>query len=334
MSELHVIAEAGTNHNASLELARVLVSTGLNSGADSVKFQIIYPKGLYVPGFPSEDGYRPNPAIENRRRGMLSDEAYAAVWEYGKEIGIPVTASVFDVRGIRMLEHLGVPYIKLASCDLNNDALIRSAAETGIQLVLATGMSSLREVEHAVSLVRDAGGNPPVLLHCVSIYPTPVERANVRFVSTLLREFGGPVGFSDHTETDTAAILALGLGATWFEKHFTTDRTLEGYDHPYAMEPPALTRYVRSLRDAETALVTPDEKISDAEATVAAVARRSIYAGRDLPAGHVLSERDLLVVRPAGPLTPGDLPALLGRPLLHPVGRHAPLEWNHVTDSR
>ncbi|MFT4606280.1 MAG: N,N'-diacetyllegionaminate synthase [Rhodothermales bacterium] len=331
MNRTHIIAEAGTNHNARLDTGQALIDVAKASGADSVKFQIIYPEGLYIPRLSTSAGFEVNPALERRRQGMLSDAQYADLWTHAAELGLPISASVFDQRGIDLLVKLGVPYIKLASCDLNNDSLIRSATETGIQVILATGMSTLADVEHAVSVVDRASGALPVLLHCVSMYPTPPERANVGFVSTLKSTFGTPVGFSDHTETDTAAILAVALGATWFEKHFTLDRSSEGYDHGYAMEPAGLTAYIRSIREAQGALHTHGEKLSDDELRVAGVARRGLFAAVDLPAGHVLKQGDVVAVRPAGVLGPRDLPIVVGSTASRAIERHTPLSWDLLT---
>ncbi len=328
MNRIHIIAEAGTNHNARLDTGKELIDVAKASGADSVKFQIIYPEGLYIPRLQTSDGFEINPALERRRQGMLSDAEYADLWNHALGLGLPISASVFDQRGIDLLVRLGVPYIKLASCDLNNDGLIQSASETGLQVILATGMSTLADVEHAIGVVQQTGAEAPVLLHCVSVYPTPVERANVGFVATLKSAFGMPVGFSDHTETDTAAILAVALGATWFEKHFTLDRSSEGYDHAYAMEPSGLAGYIDSIREAESALQTHHEKLSAEELRVAGVARRGLFAATDFPSGHVLTPEDILVVRPVGVLGPRDLPAVLGARTTRAIERHTPLSWD------
>ncbi len=323
-SNIHVIAEAGTNHNADPETGKRLIDAAVAAGADSVKFQVIYPEGLYLTHLWEGEQLVENEVVAIRRRGMLTDEDYADLNRYAAEQGIPMSASVFDQRGIDLIAGLDAPYLKLASCDLNNTTLLRQAAATGKKLIVSTGMASLAEVERSVKAILDTGHEDVVLLHCVSVYPCPTEQMNVGFIETLKREFGLPVGLSDHTEEDVAAPMAVALGAIWFEKHYTLDRSAEGFDHAYAMEPDALARYVSVIRNAEKALTAPATKVSEAEAETAQRARRGIYAARDLSAGSVLAAEDLLIVRPEGPINPQDADALIGKTLAADLDRFRP----------
>jgi sialic acid synthase SpsE len=197
--------------------------------------------------------------------------------------------------------------------------LLQAAAGTGRKILLSTGMSTLGEIEQAVAALDRVGAADVVLLHCVSAYPCPTEISNVGFVEVLRTSFGLPVGFSDHTESSEAAIAAVALGATWIEKHLTLDRGAKGFDHAYAMEPEMLAAYIASLRAAAAALRRPAEKVGEAERAVMTRARRGLWAVRDLSPGAVLTEADVVAVRPAGPLTPADLPRILGRRLRHGV---------------
>jgi sialic acid synthase SpsE len=153
---------------------------------------------------------------------------------------------------------------------------------------------------------------------------------NLAFLSTLRSAFGLPIGLSDHTESSLASAMAIALGATWIEKHFTLDRKADGFDHAYAMDPPKLTAFIADLRQASAALEPQAEKVGPSEAIVRGRARRALYAARDLSPGQILTERDVLVVRPEGPLSPGDLPKILGRPLAQAVPRLAPFELGSV----
>jgi sialic acid synthase SpsE len=322
---VHVIAEAGTNHGGRLETALRLADIAASAGADSVKYQIIYPEGLYLPAL-VQDGKRTDNEVYRKRQAMLlPDDAYPKLAEHCRAKKVPFSASIFDRRGLDLLDALDPPYLKIASCDLNHSALLKAAAERGRTLVVSTGMSTLAEIERAVKDVTAVGRARLVLLHCVSVYPCPVERMNLPFLQTLRREFGLPVGLSDHTEGELASTLAVAMGAEWLEKHFTYDRKAEGFDHAYAMEPAALADYVRAVRRAEEACRARDPKVGEAEATVRKRARRSLYAARDLAAGQAIREADVLVVRPEGPFAPGDLAGLLGKRLRKPLKQYEAL---------
>jgi sialic acid synthase SpsE len=283
------------------------------AGADSVKFQIIYPEGLYLPQFFAAGSYSENQAFQQRVAQMLADDDYRALAAQARERGIGFSASVFDERGIALLDDLDAPYIKIASCDLNNSPLLERAAACGRRLVISTGMASLGEIDRAVSDVVKAGQSDIVLMHCVSVYPCPTERMNLGFLDVLRQAFGFPIGLSDHTEQSLAAAIAVSKGVTWIEKHYTLDRTAEGFDHHYAMEPDALARYIADIR-ASTAACQPQlVKVGAAEASVKQRARRGLYAARDIAAGETLSAADLLIVRPEGPLGPNDSTYVIGR---------------------
>ena len=329
-SQLHVIAEAGTNHNARPETARSLVDVAAASGADSAKFQIIYPEGLYLPEFYQDGRYLPNEVFEKRRAGMLQDDDWRTVAKYAAAKPLPLSASVFDRRGLDLLDELNAPYIKIASCDLNNIPLLKDAASRGKRLLVSTGMSTLQEIDRSVEAIRGAGNCPLVLFHCVSIYPCKLERTNLGFIDVLRQKFSLPVGFSDHTESSLAAAIAVSKGATWIEKHITLDRTSPGFDHAYAMEPSAFAAYVADLRSAETACRSTADKLSSDESKVRLRARRSIYAARDLKPGEILKAADVLVVRPEGPLVPGDLDKVVGRAVTQPIKKFDAVNWERL----
>lgn len=330
MSQVHVIAEAGTNHNGQPHTAQQLVDAVQAAAADSVKFQIIYPEGLYLPRFYQDGRYEPNEVFAKRAAAMLPDDAWRKLADHARQRGVPLSASVFDRRGLELLASFDPPYIKIASCDLNNSGLIQAAAALGRKLILSTGMSTLGDIERAVSDVLSTGNSDLVLMHCVSVYPCGTEQMNLSFLEVLRAAFGFPVGLSDHTENSLAAAMAVALGATWIEKHLTLDRASAGFDHAYAMEPVMMGQFVRDVRAAEAACRRPSAKVGAAESQVRARARRALYAARELPAGAVLAESDVLVVRPEGPLEPRDLPRVLGKRLRQSVRQFQPLSLDCV----
>jgi N,N'-diacetyllegionaminate synthase len=324
-SRLHVIAEAGTNHDGNLSQAKNLVNAALASGADSIKFQVIYPEGLYLPVVHSLEGCVMNPVLEIRARTALSDEEYDDLWKYARSVGMEISASVFDPQGIALLSNLGVSYIKIASCDLNNLSLISQAAELGRKLVISTGMASLAEIERTMEVLTQIGNTDVVLMHCVSIYPCPLEQMNLSFLTTLRKEFGCPIGLSDHTQSNLAGAAAIALGATWIEKHFTLDRNAEGFDHHHSIEPQAFALYCESLRSCAAALEPTVVKTTPEELSVRTRARRGLYAARDLPAGSTVQFEDILVVRPESALGPGELGLILGKRTSVALERYQPL---------
>jgi N,N'-diacetyllegionaminate synthase len=329
-SPVHVIAEAGTNHGGSLETARQLVDIARLAGADSVKFQVIYPEGLYLPEFLVNGAYVPNEVYAKRQAAMLSDADWRRLAEHARATGLPMSASVFDARGLDLLDALDAPYIKIASCDLNNTPLLEAAAARGRRLLVSTGMSTIPEIAGAVAAIRRVSSVDLILMHCVSVYPCPLAQTNLAFIDTLQREFGLPVGFSDHTENSVAAAIAVSKGVTWIEKHCTFDRAAVGFDHAYAMEPAMLKAYIADLRATEAAIRPAAEKVQTAEASVRQRARRSLYAARDLAPGDTISPGDVLIVRPEGPLRPEDAARVVGTRTRRMIRRFEAITWEGI----
>lgn len=332
---VHIIAEAGSNYNGSVDLARRLNTVARDAGADTVKYQIIYTEGLYKAGKYAFGHYDIEDVRRVRDEGVLSDEAWIEIAADAKAKGIVFSASVFDTRGLDLLCRLDPPYIKLASCDLNNLRFLREVAARGRRMIVSTGMSTLGDIEKAVNALDREGisGDKLVLLHCVSAYPSKVADTNLAFIPTLRGAFGTDVGFSDHTLGDEAACAAVALGASWIEKHFTTDRTLPGFDHKHAMEPEPFARYCAAVREVEAALRPKVVKIGEAEAYTRQRARRGVYYRSDLPAGHVLTDADIEVLRPQSVLAADEIDLLPGRVLRRPVAAHSAIEWRDLGES-
>lgn len=326
----HIIAEAGTNHNGSKEKAVELIKLAARAGADSVKFQIINPWGLYLPGQYSYGHYDIKKVIAIRESTVLPDDTYRALDQESQSAGIAFSASVFDEQGLDLLCSMNPPYIKIASCDLNNIRFLKQVVARGKKVVLSTGMSSLEDIEKTMNELSKSGKPDIVLLHCVSVYPAKTEQANLSFITTLKRTFGTEVGFSDHTGESIAACMALALGATWFEKHFTTDRTQEGFDHAYAMEEEGFTRYVADIRAAEVAMQPVSDKISDAERYTRKRARRSLYASRKIAAGQVIADDDVLCVRPEGIMNADDIDLIVGKKAAKDIDQYEPFSPEKV----
>lgn len=309
----HFIAEAGTNHGGNYETACRLVDIAKQSGADSVKFQIIYPEGLYLPKLFQSGTYVENEVFQIRAAAMLGDDEYRRLADYCRERDLPISASVFDERGLKLLDEFNPPYFKFASCDLNNVEFLKRATQYGRRMILSTGMASLSEIEQSVRAILSTGHQDVVLMHCVSIYPCPVDRMNINFLKELKSTFNLPVGLSDHTENSLAAAIAIGLGIEWLEKHFTYDRSADGFDHAYAMEPDTLRNFANDLNDIARALSDVPEKITQDEANVKVRARRGLYAARTIEPGETIHEADVLTVRPESAMRPHEIVDVIGK---------------------
>ena len=319
-SPCFIIAEAGVNHNGDLELARRLVDAAAEAGADAVKFQTFSADRLATAAAPQADYQRRNTGIEESQRAMLhrlelTAEAHRELMARCRERGILFLSSPFDEDSADFLEELGVPAFKIPSGELTNVPFLAHVARKGRPLIVSTGMATLDEVRPAVETIRQAGSPPLALLHCVSSYPAQPADVNLRAMATLREAFAVPVGFSDHTAGTDIALAAVALGANILEKHLTLDRTLPGPDHLASLEPDEWIAMVAALRRIEAALGDGRKRPAPSEADAARVARKSLVAAGDLPAGCVLRRDHLAVRRPGTGLPPGRLESVLGRRL-------------------
>ena len=253
----YVIAEAGANHNRDLTMAKQLIDVAAEAGADAVKFQTYTGKDLYsskTPRFEYLDD-------ERSPQELLDAIALPREWqpelaEHAQHRGIVFFSSPFDREAVDGLVEVGVPALKIASFELVDLPLISYAAQTGIPLILSTGMATYGEIEDALGAAAQTGNDQVALLRCASVYPAEPEIMNLRAMATMRDAFGVPVGLSDHTRGIAVAAAAAALGAELVEKHFTLSRELDGPDHPFAVEPEELEAMVTGIREAEAALGT------------------------------------------------------------------------------
>lgn len=296
---MEIIGEAGSNHNGDVDTAIKLIEAAKKAGVSSIKFQFIFADNLYLPEFHENGRYVPNRAHSQRAQEQLTEEEWLLVWRAADKIGIPISASVFCERGLELLSRLGAPFVKIASTDLTNVELIRKAAEQFPRVIISTGMATLGEIEETVQALSISTPTANFdLMHCVSLYPCPLEKSNPSRVRLLREAFSKKVGYSDHTEGVHSALLALANGATFFEKHFTLNRAQAGFDHANALDPEELETYVQTLKSARRAMDETPWRISPEEEKTRLRARRGVYAARTLQPGDVLTEKDILYVRP------------------------------------
>jgi sialic acid synthase SpsE len=329
---VYVIAEAGSNHNRDIGMARELIDVAADAGCDAVKFQTYSGKAIYsrrTPQFEQMKAYTTETPAELLERIALPREWQAELCEHARSRGIDWFSSPFDHEAVRELAELGVPLMKIASFEIVDLPLIRAAAATGTPLIISTGMATMEEVGEALEAAAEAGASGVGLMQCTSVYPAPADRMNLRAMATMRDAFGVPVGLSDHTTGIGVAAAAAALGAAFIEKHFTLDRTLTGPDHSFAVEPAELAALVRGVREATVALGDGSKDgPSDIEAGESFVlGRRSLILTRDVSAGSVLSRDMLTVKRPGWGIKPKHLDEVVGRELKVDAGEDDILTW-------
>jgi N,N'-diacetyllegionaminate synthase len=333
-SPTYVIAEAGSNHNRDLGIAKRLIDVAAEAGTDAVKFQTYSGERIYSRKARSKFLAR---FTTKTPAELLEDISLPREWqgelaEYARGRGIDFFSSPFDHDAVAELAELGVPLLKIASGEIVDLPLIRRAAATRIPLIISTGMATLAEIEEALAAAAEAGAPAVGLMQCASVYPAPVERINLRAMETLRAAFGVPAGLSDHTMGIAIPIAAAALGAAFIEKHITLDRGMEGPDHSFATEPNELAAIVSGIRDAQAALGDGRKEgpIPEEREENYTLARPSLIAARDLPVGTVLEPEMLAVKRPGFGIAPKHLDLVIGRTLRTDVEADDVLTWEMV----
>lgn len=296
--ETFIIAEAGSNHNGSLENAKELIDVAAEAGADAVKFQTFRAEDLYVEDTGDEEYFDNGQSLYETMESMeMPYDWIPELRDYCEDAGVVFMSTPFDERSADELDSF-VPAYKIASYTMSHHPFLRHVASKDKPIIMSTGAHKLDEVRESLEVLRDAGAEEVVLLHCVASYPTPLESANVRAVETLHDEFGIPTGLSDHTlDPVTAPSAAVALGSSVVEKHFTLDNSMEGPDHEFALEPDELDEMVSAIRKTQNVLGSGDVDVLNAEEELHEIARRRIHAERDIEAGETISEDDIAVLR-------------------------------------
>lgn len=337
------IAEAGVNHNGSIELARQLVDVAAVAGADAVKFQTFKAaklttaharKAEYQVTNTQEAGNQ----LDMLRRLELSDSDHEVLLAHCRARGIRFMSTAFDADSLRMLGGLGMPAIKIPSGDITCAPLLLQAARLRQPLIVSSGMSTLADIEQALGVIafgllrddeptghidfetayaspegREALRHHVTLLHCVTQYPATASSVNLRAMDTMAEAFGLPVGYSDHTAGIEVSIAAVARGATVIEKHFTLDRSLPGPDHAASLEPSELEALISAIRNVEAALGSPVKCPAPEEVPNRAVARRSLVAARPIRVGETFTTDALTWKRPGSGISPMLLWDMVGR---------------------
>ncbi|MFA4905586.1 MAG: N-acetylneuraminate synthase [Candidatus Margulisiibacteriota bacterium] len=320
MNKIFIIAEAGVNHNGDLSIAKKMVDAAKSAGADAVKFQSFVPEEMVSP-LAEKAEYQKAAAgeteshLEMLKKLALDHAGQKELYDYCISAGIKFLSSPFDLPSIDFLNRLGLDTFKIPSGEITNLPYLRKIGALKKKLIMSTGMATLREVGAALEVLTGAGMDKKaiVLLHCNTAYPTPVEDVNLNAILILKRKFGVEVGYSDHTLGREVCLAAVAIGAVVIEKHFTLDRTMAGPDHRASLEPLDFKKLVISIRNVSLAMGSGVKEPSKSEIKNIAVVRKSIFASQNIYRGEVITEKMLVVKRPAIGLSPMEWDALVGR---------------------
>jgi N,N'-diacetyllegionaminate synthase len=306
-----IIAEAGVNHNGSLDLAKNLVDAASQAGADVVKFQTFKAVSLVTENatkatYQMEKTTAKESQFTMLKRLELSFEMHQDILTFCKKKKIRFASTGFDLKSIDFLVDLGLDFLKIPSGEITNLPHLRHVGAKNLPIILSTGMATLKEVEEALKILEGSGANRNqiTVLHCNTEYPTPMEDVNLRAMLTVKEELGVNIGYSDHTLGIEVPIAAVAMGATVIEKHFTLDRKMEGPDHAASLEPNELKEMVMGIRNIEKALGDGVKRPSASEEKNIPIARKSIVASRSIEKGELLSVDNLAVKRPGTGISP------------------------------
>lgn len=328
-----VIAEAGVNHNGSIELAYRLIDVAAAAGADYVKFQTFRAEALATRTAPKATYQQATTGSGETQFAMLKRlelplEAFADLAAYSAKSGVGFMSTPFDLEAANFLDRIGMATFKVSSGDLTNTPLLRALGAKGKPIILSSGMATIGEVEQAVQTLESAGVaiKDITLLHCTTEYPAPAEEVNLRAMETLRTAFpGATIGYSDHTQGIEIPIAATALGAQVIEKHFTLDRSMDGPDHTASLEPAELAAMVNAIRRVSTALGDGRKRPTASELPNRAVARKSIVATRQIAKGETLTADNLAVRRPGNGLSPTRWDEIIGTAATRDYAQDEPL---------
>lgn len=319
MSRVFIIAEAGVNHNGSLELAKRLIDVACEAGADAVKFQTfkadnLVSKKAQKAEYQKETTDSSESQYEMIKKLELDEMAHHELIAYCKLKNILFLSTPFDHESIALLHRLQMPIFKIPSGEITNLPYLRQIGSLKKEVILSTGMANLKEVEEALVILVKAGTPKEqiTVLHATTEYPCPMDEVNLKAMETIRKAFNVKVGYSDHTKGIEIPIAAVAMGACVIEKHFTLDKTLEGPDHKASLAPAELVAMVKAIRNVEQALGDGVKKPSKSEEKNILIARKSIMTCKTIAKGEYFSEDNVTVKRPAGGMSPMQWDEIIG----------------------
>jgi N-acetylneuraminate synthase len=332
----YIIAEIGSNFNGDLELCKRMITAARECGADAVKFQSwskssLISRAEYARNTAYADMHRHFGSLEQMvERYQFTPEQHRVVCAYCREIGIEFASTPFSPEEVDLLVSLDVPFLKVASMDINYLSLLGHIGGKGRPVILSTGMATLGEVERAIATLRSAGSGPVALLHCISIYPPDPKDIHLNNIPMLEKAFAVPVGFSDHTMGTAIPLAAVALGACIIEKHFTLDKEMEGWDHWISADPTELKALVDESKKVFYSLGSPVRTVSQAELDKRLKFRRRAVLKHALKKGEIITGEDIDFKRPGNGIHPDEVQFVVGRTLKKDINEGDELEWSDV----
>jgi N-acetylneuraminate synthase/N,N'-diacetyllegionaminate synthase len=340
MNKVVIIAEAGVNHNGDIRLAKKLIDVASKAKVDFVKFQSFKANKLVSPSAKKAEYQIKNLKdkddlqYEMLKKLELSEKDHRELVSYCKTKNVKFFSTAFDVDGVAYLSSLNLEAFKVPSGELTNFPFLKAVAMTGLPVILSTGMANLKEVGDSINVLINHGTMKEKLtvLHCNTDYPTPMSDVNLKAMLNIKKTFNVNVGYSDHTKGTEIAIAAVALGAKVIEKHFTLDRNLKGPDHKASLEPKELKYMVDSIRNLEQAMDGSEIKEpSKGETKNIYIARKSIHLSKDLPAGSVINEEDIIPLRPGDGICAMNWEKVLGKTLNNDAKKFYKLAWSDLS---
>ncbi len=336
-SRVFIIAEAGVNHNGDPALAHRLVDLAAWCGADAIKFQTFKANALVSHSAPRASYQESNLNETGTQFSMLSrlelkDDTFRELKEHAEKAGLEFMSSPFDMESIELLNRLEIGTFKIPSGEITNLPYLKKIGSLNKKVILSTGMSTLREVEEAIDILIAAGTERGKisLLHATTEYPAPVEEVNLRAMITMKEKFNLEVGYSDHTSGILIPCVAVGLGATIIEKHFTIDRNMTGPDHKASLTGEEFRQMVLSIRDIEKALGSGIKEPTKTEKLNITVVRKSVHYRTSFKAGSILGYNDIVMKRPGNGISPMMEEKIIGRTLKRDVEGDTMVKWEDL----
>lgn len=329
-----LIAEVSANHDRDLDQALALVDIAADAGWDCLKLQTYDADTLTIPS--DHPSMRVDPVwghenlYELYKSAGMPMEFHAPLFAKARDRGLMPFTSVYDPRDLDFVESLDCPIYKIASFEMTFDDLLSAVAETKKPIILSTGMASMDEIEHALEVLDKGKSGEVILLHCCSSYPAPLDQINLNAMQAMGERFGRPTGFSDHTIGSIGPLTAIAMGAVAIEKHYTNDPHREGPDHRFSATPEIMAEIAKGRDDIHALKGRAEKGTTKAEAVSKAIGRRSAFAIRDLPEGHIIGDADFRFVRPGVGIPPNDPGAVRGRRLKNAVRKGHPIRYEDI----
>jgi N-acetylneuraminate synthase/N,N'-diacetyllegionaminate synthase len=335
LKKAYLIAEIGVNHNGNIDLAKEMILLAKECGADAVKFQTYKTALLASPETPKVDYQKKTTDLNESHYDMLkklelSRNDHIELFQFCKKNHINFLSTPYDINSAKFLKDLGVNFFKTASADIVDLPLHEFIASTGNPTIISTGMSTMSEIKKVIDIYKKKKNNNFILLHCVSNYPCSDQSLNMNAISTIKNKFLCPVGYSDHSIGNLAAVIAISKGAKLIEKHFTKDKSLNGPDHKASSDPDEFKELVKNVRRSEKMLGSFIKNIQEEEIQMSSVSKKSIFLSRNLKKNAIIKISDVFIKRPGNGILANEIYNVCGMKIKINLKKNHKLLWSDL----